>query len=182
MILEANTFVPVLSPWSRSVRIGQVPHIEKPAFIIATINTIAMGLFSAIFLIFLPPAGAQALGTALGAILIAPLTEDWFGKYMAVEEGMISEHLLVFNLYEFLYYFFMIVASGGTPLYALMLRIPGVLMHYINGFLIRYGISKDKIDKTKFNSRLMLFIAIFLHAVWNFFATVGIVLDHLAIF
>jgi len=139
---------------------------EKLFFLISGIIvsipiTIFFGLFSERIYADIPLIYAPFVSL----VLITPFIEEFakayplFYRYSLSERSLYILGLLVgfgFGITELLIY----TLALGVPFYA---RVPGLFFHAANTSLVAYGIAKKK-------ALIFFLLAVFLHAIYNFFA------------
>lgn len=110
--------------------------------IVLSVNT----LFSALFTILFGPLG----GVTITSIVIAPITEE-ISKLVAVRfekdrSGLIYN--VVFNVTEFMIHFNRMYNAGVPAPIAIGIRIPAIILHSVNTWLISIGFKSD-VEKGK---------------------------------
>lgn len=162
-----------------------IPDAILTTFIVVVVNTIMISLFIAVivayFSVMLPPAALnyflpamQALGLALGAIFVAPITEE-MAKKISIEKKQGGEFLLIFNIVEFTQYasiflgaFLGGVIGPGAFLAGIVIRFMVVIFHYALARNTEIGIQTgDKLE-----ARNAFFMSVIIHGMYNFFVNV----------
>lgn len=135
--------------------------------VVVVINSIII----AVFQILLGP----FLGMKVGAIIIAPITEE-LAKKVSIKGKFTVEFAAVFNVYEFSSYVLQMGAARINIVSAAKLRLMAVGMH-LTTTLVEYLTSNEKIQnalglKSKEDKDKLSFIGhcagMMIHATWNF--------------
>lgn len=111
------------------------------AFILLGIVLCVNTMFNILFTILFGPLG----GIALTSIIIAPITEE-IAKLVSVrfeKDRSGSIYNVVFNMTEFMMYFSRMYEAGVSIPVAIGIRIPAVIMHSVNTWLISSGFKSD---------------------------------------
>lgn len=136
--------------------------------IVICVNT----MFSALFTILLGPVG----GNIITAVLIAPITEE-IGKLVAVKiekDHSGNIYNVIFNVTEFTIYVTSMLSTGISLPLAIGVRIPAVIMHTVNNFIISTGYKKDIKNghKEETAGSVATMITMCIHGLFNALASI----------
>ncbi|MBC8427475.1 MAG: hypothetical protein H8D97_01145 [Proteobacteria bacterium] len=130
---------------------------------------------NSVFQAFLAIRYGFIIAEIITAVIVAPIVEE-LGKFVASKNKSTGAHHILFNVTEFYLYFKKItdpVSMGGAGLSkmtAIKIRIPGLILHYVNTMIHKYFIKKAEdasFEKKKQYEKLGLSLAIIIHAAFN---------------
>ena len=121
---------------------------------------IIMTMIIAVFRI--PPDRGIVMGTFITALIVAPVTEEFFKLY-TMKSGYGPTALFLFNAFEFSQYVLLMIAQGISPIKAILVRLVTVIMHYTSAGTQKYFYDKDE-EETGYR------LSILIHSLFNFFA------------
>lgn len=110
--------------------------------------------------------GNALLAFSLGALFIAPLTEET-AKYISIKMGATGQFWFIFNAAEFMQYVSAMVLLGAPLFAAVTVRLMAVLMHTITTYIM-YKTRKENIRLGQNPDEKIGFIAsVLIHFFWN---------------
>lgn len=150
---------------SIAIRAGLVKIVGKNLllpflmfFVVLIINTCGMALL-------VPIVGPQ-LAFAIAAITVGPIVEETLKTFYIKMKIPYSGTAVTFGL-EFLMYAARILVAGGSLDMVLLLRIPGLILHFFTTYLQKHIREKGKyLDHGDYN-KLAWFTAVFVHMAYN---------------
>ena len=131
-------------------------------FIVGIVNTFLM-------LLCVPLFGPEVAMVIL-AIVIAPFVEEYakrmaiFGKYPFIFTG-------IFAGLEALQYIIMLLAAGKTLIFAVMIRVLGVMLHFSTTLVQKWFYDRYEGDKEK--SLVGYYVAVGIHSLFNTLAVMS---------
>lgn len=142
---------------------SQATILLKSLFILL-ITYLINSIFCTIFTMFF----GITVGSILTAVIVAPICEE-LGKLTSVKEKMSGTYYLVFNVFEFSSYLSRIVLGGGKLTQAVLIRVPALLLHFVNHKIIEAGYKKDKENGLEDSElgNFATFITICIHGAFN---------------
>lgn len=114
------------------------------------------------------------IGFALGAIFIAPITEET-AKFISIKKKATGQFFTTFNLAEFSMYIASLTSAGVPLLTAVLGRLLAVSMHgattYVQWRHRKSGEEKGEVDDK--TAKKGLAIGMVIHSMWNFLGTLA---------
>lgn len=131
--------------------------------IVVSVNT----LFSVLFDLLFGPVG----GLIIHALIVAPIVEE-MGKLVAVKvekDHSGSRYTTTFNIIEMHTYMSRMIKSGTSVVVAFGVRIPAMILHVVNTYIISNGYKKDiQEGKSKENAgSIATMITMCIHGLFN---------------
>lgn len=152
-----NNFKAMIAEFSEKGFMDQALNLGNSILLLLVVLIINTFFMTIAFQLF-----GFSLGMIILAVLIAPITEE-VSKYISIKRNHSGAFFIIFNAFEITTYVSQMLMLGVSAPVAIAVRLVAAFMHFFTTSIQRHYIDKKQ-------DKIGVYLAIFIHGLWNLMA------------